>query len=168
MDIKILVIATFAVFLLISGCITQQQPAGVPDNTVPQNTAPEQPQTTPETPPANEPPIIPPTTVSGEFTLATGQSVKNIRGTGTFENKLLEIRVKSVVYRQFPMSKIAVFEAVDESGNVVSQRDVRIGRYLNEDLVDQDTYEPVLLDKIYVRDVIVSGTGNSVTIEINK
>ena len=74
---------------------------------------------------------------------------------------------KSIIYRFFPMRKIAVFEVLDESGNVITQKDVRIGRYLNEDIVTEDTYEPVLLDKIYAQDVTVSDSGNSVTIQVN-
>ena len=165
MNAKIPIILVLCLFVFLSACITQQQPA---ENT-PQNGIPEQPQTQPETPSANEaPPIAPTNAVSGEFTLKTGESVKNLRGIGAFENKMLELRVKSIVFRQFPMSKIGFFEVLDETGAVITQRDARVGRYLNVDIVSEDTYEPVLLDKIYVKDIVVSQSGNTVTLEINK
>ncbi len=173
MNSKIPIIFVLALIVFLSACITQQQTA---ENT-PQNEIPGKPQTQPEiplitqpeTPLINEsPPIVPTNAVSGEFTLKSGESVKNLRGTGAFENKRLELRVKAVVFRQFPMSKIGVFEVLDETGTVITQRDARVDRYLNEDIVSEGTYEPVLLDKIYVKDIIVSEQGNSVTIEVNK
>jgi hypothetical protein len=156
------------VLILLSACITQQESTPNPtDNPADQTSQPQQPAN--ETPPATEPNItIPGQIVSGEFNLKVSESIKNLRGAGIYANTFLELRVKSIIYRFFPMSKIAVFEVLDNSGNVITQRDVRIGRYLNEDIVTEDTYEPVLLDTIYAKDVVVSEEGNSVTIEVNK
>ena len=166
MNPKLLFALSLSLLILLSACVTQP-PVESPDANAPQNEEPvqEQPTQQPNTQPSILPPIV---DVSGEFTLVTGDTIDNLRGAGIYENKRLTLRVKSVVFRQFPLSKIAVFEVLDKSGAIITQRDARIGRYLNEDLVDQDTYEPVLLDKIYVKDIIVSESGNSVTIEINK
>ena len=166
MQYKTAVFLCLIMLILLSACITQQQPA---ENT-PQNEVPEQqPQTQPEISPASEPNIIVSgQIVSGEFNLKIGDSIKNLRGTNRYQEKLLELRVKSVIYRFFPMSKIGVFEVLDETGTAITQRDSRVGRYLNEDLVSGDSYEPVLLDKIYVKDIVVSEGGNSIIIEVNK
>ena len=166
MNPKLLFAFSLSLLILLSACVAQP-PVESPDANATQDevSAQEQPTQQPNIQPSILPPVV---DVSGEFTLVTGDTVENIRGAGSYENKRLTLRVKSVVFRQFPLSKIAVFEVLDKSGAIVTQRDVRIGRYLNEDLVDQDTYEPVLLDKIYVKDIVVSESGNSVTIEINK
>ena len=165
---KALIFASAVLLVFLSACITQQEQLPVTDNT-PEPSAPLPQPENPTTPPNNQPIIdIPTLPISGEFTLKTGESVKNIRGLGIYSGTLIELRVKSVVYRHFPASKIAVFEALNESGTVLTQKDVRAGRYLNEDMVAEDSYDPILQDKIYIKDVIVSEEGNSVTIEINK
>ena len=152
--------------LFFSACITQQETIPGTDNE-PVNQTPEP---AGPTTPTNNPPIfeIPTPTGSGEFTLKTGESVKNLRGMGIYDGQKIELRVKSVIYRHFPASKIAVFEALDESGAIITQKDARTGRYLNEDIVSEDAHEPILLDKVYVKGVVVSEEGNTVTIEVNK
>ena len=153
---------------LLTACITQQKETANPEtNPQDQNPLPQQPGN--ESPGANEPDnVLPGTIVSGEFNLKVGDSIKNLRGADRYVNKLLELRVKSVIYRYFPMSKIAVLEVLDEGGVVITQKDMRPGRYANEDIVTEDTYNSLLLDKIYINDVIVSEKGNSVLIEVNK
>jgi len=168
------VIFSILIVVLLAGCLSQFKQKTGPEagsettgenqgtETGPQNQGGENGVVTPpqENPPANNAEVV-----SGEFELRAGESIDGLRGAGIYGDQSLELRIHSIGYSHFPTGKMAVFEAIGEDGVQITSRQTIRGRYLDEDILYNS--RQIFLDRIYVKDIIVTEAGNSVILQVN-